>query len=54
MYVIADTREGWVDSLRVLLESYLVKNKKTVQFDYSVIRPAGIPLKTFGGTSSGP
>jgi len=23
-------------------------------FDYSKIRPPGIPLKTFGGTSSGP
>jgi hypothetical protein len=25
-----------------------------IQFDYSLIRPAGAPLKTFGGVSSGP
>jgi len=36
------------------LKSYLYPNQPTVVFDYSVIRPPGIPLKTFGGTSSGP
>ena len=25
-YVIADTREGWVESLRVLLKSYFYEN----------------------------
>lgn len=30
VYVIPDTREGWVDSLRILLESYLKPNRKTV------------------------
>ncbi len=52
--MIPDTREGWVDSLRVLLKSYLNEGQAEVNFDYSKIRPAGIPLKTFGGQSSGP
>eukprot|EP00347_Sterkiella_histriomuscorum_P018213 403346360 len=48
-----DTREGWVDSLRQLLLSYFKADQDRIVFDYSQIRPAGIPLKTFGGTSSG-
>lgn len=54
LYVIPDTREGWVDSLKLLLESYFVKNKKSVQFDYSQIRKYGELIKTFGGKASGP
>lgn len=53
VFVIPDSREGWVDSLKVLLESYFSPNKYTVEFDYSKIRPKGTPIKTFGGKSSG-
>ena len=56
-YVIDDTREGWVESLSMELKSYFgVKGVKQprVEFDYSAIRPEGLPLKTFGGVSSGP
>jgi ribonucleoside-triphosphate reductase (thioredoxin) len=51
---IPDTREGWVDSLRLLLASYLYPARPHAVFDYSKIRPPGVPLKTFGGQSSGP
>jgi adenosylcobalamin-dependent ribonucleoside-triphosphate reductase len=51
-YVIPDTREGWVESIRLLIESYTGKNR--VDFDYSKIRKGGEPIKGFGGTSSGP
>ena len=51
-YVIPDTREGWVDSLKLLLESYF-HGTEEIQFDYTVIRPAGVPIKGFGGVSSG-
>jgi len=50
-FVIEDTREGWVDSLKSLLMSYCGDSNPL--FDYSKIRPEGIPLKTFGGLSSG-
>ena len=53
-YEIPDTREGWVDSLRLLLSSYLYPGRPQAVFDYSKIRPPGVPLKTFGGQSSGP
>ena len=52
IYEIPDTREGWVESLRMLLESYF-HNTASVKFDYSKIRPAGEPIKGFGGLSSG-
>ena len=51
-YVIPDTREGWVESLRMLLESYF-HGMAEIQFDYSLIRPAGAVIKGFGGVSSG-
>ena len=51
-YVIPDNREGWVESLKLLLESYF-HGSAEVQFDYSKIRPAGEPIKGFGGVSSG-
>jgi adenosylcobalamin-dependent ribonucleoside-triphosphate reductase len=51
--VIPDSREGWVDSVGRLLKSY-VKGSPTMTFDYSEVRPAGLPIKGFGGVSSGP
>ena len=53
IYEIPDTREGWVESLRLLLESYF-HGTAPVGFDYSKVRPAGVPIKGFGGVSSGP
>ena len=56
-YSIPDSREGWVESVGLLLDSFFgVKGEKqpAVEFDYSAIRPEGMPLKTFGGVSSGP
>lgn len=50
-FVIPDDREGWVESLKLLLESF--NGGKKYVFDYSAIRPAGTPIKTFGGISSG-
>jgi len=53
VYQIPDTREGWVESLKLLLESYF-HEQAPMEFDYSKIRPAGEPIKGFGGVSSGP
>lgn len=52
-YVIPDTREGWVDSVTTLINSYLRPDQKAPLFDYKEIRPAGTPIKTFGGTAAG-
>ena len=53
VFEIPDTREGWVESLRLLLESYF-HGTSAIDFDYSKIRIAGEPIKGFGGVSSGP
>ena len=51
---IPDTREGWVDSVRMLLNSYLRPNQSIQKFNYDLIRPLGAPIKGFGGIASGP
>lgn len=52
--VIEDSREGWRDSTVSLINSYLKPDQNPITFDYSLIRPLGSPIKTFGGTASGP
>lgn len=52
-YVVPDSREGWVESLRLQLHSYL-RGGAPLHFDYSELRPAGALIRGFGGVSSGP
>ena len=52
IHVISDSREGWVNSVRILLDGFLL-GAQVPKFDYSSIRPAGEPIKGFGGTSAG-
>lgn len=52
--IIPDSREGWRDSVVDLINSYLKPEQNPIEFDYSLIRPLGTPIKTFGGTASGP
>lgn len=54
VYVIPDTREGWVESTTRLIDSFLKPDQPHLVFDYSEIRAAGEPIKTFGGTAAGP
>lgn len=52
IHVIPDSKEGWADSIKILMNS--LYEGKDIQFDYSLIRPAGSRLKTMGGRASGP
>lgn len=54
MVVIGDSREEWCDATKLLLESYCERYMPTINFDYSAIRPKGLPIRGFGGISSGP
>jgi ribonucleoside-triphosphate reductase len=54
LYVIPDTREGWVESTTALIDAYLRPDTEAPVFDYKEIRPLGEPIKTFGGTAAGP
>lgn len=53
-FVVADSREGWVDLLRNVLCSFVGKTHFPLVIDYSKIRCRGTPIKTFGGIASGP
>ena len=53
VFQVPDSREGWVESTRLLLQSYFVPNQKQIKFSYDLLRPAGTPIKGFGGVSSG-
>ena len=53
-YFVQDTREGWVDLLRQTLSAYQGKGALPEKVDYTMVRPEGAPIKTFGGTASGP
>ena len=53
-YVIPDTREGWQESTVALINSYLKADQPVWEFNYDEVRPYGTPIKTFGGTASGP
>lgn len=50
--VIDDSREGWVESVKILLNGFFF-GTKVPRFDYSAIRPYGAIIRGFGGTSSG-
>ena len=54
IYEIPDTREGWVESVRLLINSFLRQNQSIQLFNYDLIRPLGAPIKGFGGVASGP
>jgi ribonucleoside-triphosphate reductase len=52
-YQVPDTREGWVQSLRFLLQAY-ASGGDIPRYDYSLVRKEGSPIYGFGGTASGP
>ncbi len=54
VHVVPDSREGWVDLVRRLLDAWVGKGTIPKEVDYSLLRPYGAPIKSFGGTSSGP
>lgn len=51
-YVVGDSKEGWCNALTLGLETWYAG--KDIDFDFSLIRPAGARLKTMGGKASGP
>ncbi|MHA2063671.1 MAG: fused protease/ribonucleoside-triphosphate reductase [Candidatus Thorarchaeota archaeon] len=52
IHIIPDTREGWVQSLEIVLSAF--EGRQLPKFDYSKLRKKGTPIKGFGGVASGP
>jgi len=53
-FVVEDSREGWVDLIRIILNSFVGKGYYPIQIDYSQVRPKGSVIHGFGGVASGP
>jgi len=53
-YVVEDSREGWVDLIRVVLNSFVGKGYYPPEPDYSQVRKRGALINGFGGVASGP
>ena len=51
-FLIADSIEGWADSVKALMRSYFQGGSK-LRFDFSDIRPKGARLLTSGGKAPG-
>ena len=53
VFEIPDSREGWVLALKHLMDT-AQHGGGLIVFDYSKVRPAGAPIRGFGGVASGP
>ena len=55
-YIVPDKREGWGELIKRVMDCYLGDEDNPTHLTYStqLIRKAGVPIKTFGGTASGP
>ncbi len=55
-YIVPDKREGWGELVRKVFECYLGDEDNPTSMTYAthLVRKAGVPIKTFGGTASGP
>jgi adenosylcobalamin-dependent ribonucleoside-triphosphate reductase len=55
-FPVEDSREGWAAAMVDLIDTYYRPDTKHTErvYDVSRVRGAGQPLRTFGGTASGP
>jgi adenosylcobalamin-dependent ribonucleoside-triphosphate reductase len=51
--IVGDSKEAWVESLRQYFKAIQDSTITSIIFNYDSVRPAGEPLKTFGGRASG-
>jgi len=49
---VEDSKEGWCEAYKLLISRLYTGS--IPKWDVSLVRPAGAPLKTFGGRASGP
>jgi hypothetical protein len=51
VFVVDDSREGWVELLSVVLNAYAGRARLPKFIDYSEVREMGSPIKGFGGVA---
>lgn len=52
-FIVPDSREGWVELIRKVLDSFFVTGKP-LTYSTILVRKEGEPIKGFGGVASGP
>ena len=53
LFVVPDSREGWVQAMAYVVNAFF-KGEVYPDFDFSLIREKGAPIKVFGGICPGP
>lgn len=53
-HFVKDSREGWADSEKLMVEAFTQPQRRLPIFKYDHVRGPGLPIKGFGGLSSGP
>lgn len=53
-HYVQDSREGWADSLKLLVDAYTKPGCRKPVFKYDLVRRKGLPIRGFGGLASGP
>jgi ribonucleoside-diphosphate reductase alpha chain len=53
-FVIPDTREGWAESEKRMIDAFTKPDQKLPRMIYDKVRGPNLPIKGFGGISSGP
>jgi len=51
---VEDNREGWVEAIACLIDSYLEEGSRPITMDTADVRSYGEIIKGFGGVASGP
>jgi adenosylcobalamin-dependent ribonucleoside-triphosphate reductase len=54
VHIVEDSREGWVGLVQRVLDAYAGIGTIPASIDFSQIRPAGTPIRGFGGVAAGP
>ncbi len=54
IHTVEDSREGWIKALKTVLDAYFLDGYGLPTFNFSEVRKKGLPIKGFGGLSSGP
>ena len=54
LIIVEDSREGWVELIACLIDSFLEEGSAPVEPDTSLVRAYGEPIVGFGGVASGP
>jgi ribonucleoside-triphosphate reductase (thioredoxin) len=53
VHEVEDSREGWVEAFRRLLDAFSNRHTLPARWDFSQIRPEGAPIRGFGGICPG-